>query len=62
MNPSPLFLFLPHPTHPLLSHVVFVVAAPSFNEVRLLVFHCVTGWAAAGSAVYLQLKVCTAQP
>lgn len=68
---KPLLLFLsvlksapPHPphTHLLLSHVVFVVAAPSFNEVRLLVYHRVTGWASAGGAVYLLLKVRAAQP
>lgn len=67
---KPLLLFLsvlksapPHThTHPLLSHVVFVVAAPSFNEVRLLVYHRVTGWASAGGAVYLLLKVRAAQP
>ena len=64
MNPSPFFLFLkvPHPTHLLLSHVVFVVTAPSFNEVRLLVYHRVTGWATAGGTAYLQLKVRAAQP
>lgn len=63
---EPLFflsvLKVPHPTHPLLSHVVFVVTAPSFNEVRLLVYHRVTGWATAGGTVYLQLKVRAAQP
>lgn len=56
------FLKEPHPTHPLPSPVVSVVAAPSFNEVRLLVFHHIAGWASAGGAVYLQLKVHAAHP
>lgn len=63
-DPSPLFPILKarHPIHPLLTHVVFVVAAPSFNEVRLLVYHYVAGWASAGGSVYLQPKVCAAHP
>lgn len=42
--PSSLFLFLKctHPTQLLPSHAVFVVAALGFNELRLLVYHCVT--------------------
>lgn len=57
------FCFGKCPTpHTLLSHVVFVVTAPSFNEVRLLANHRVIGWASAGGVVYLQLTVCTAPP
>ena len=65
-TPPPVFCLCfwkcPAPLHPLLRHVVFVVAAPSFNEVRLLVLHRVAGWATAGWAVYLHLRVHAAQP
>lgn len=58
------FLFSkgPHPAHPPLSHVVFVVTAPTFNEVRLLVNHHVIGSPSAGGGVYLALTACAAQP
>lgn len=61
-NPPHFICVCPTPCSLLLSHVVFVVAAPSFNEQRLLVYHSVSGRAAAGGAVYLHLKVRTAQP